>query len=177
MTQQSESIHKTVQGISSYREVTNIEFQPHFRVSLPSNWILSYKAIPREKANWLALAGPRDEAFGRNTTLSVLVKETDNPEITLDVFAQNSIKEKMAGDFSTEFIRPTTVSGKAAVEIKINSEVVNPFTFKQGKDKHQWVVTQQDRYFVTVKYSASEDLFNQYVGAFTKAIESFTFIK
>jgi hypothetical protein len=177
MNHQSEPNQHSVQGISAYREVTNTEFQPHFRVSLPSNWILSYKAIPKEKANWLAFAGPRDQSFGRNTTLSVLVKEANDTGPTLEEFAQNTIQDKMAGNFSTEFIRPASISGERAMEIKINSETANPFTFKQGHDKHQWVVIQHDRYFVTIRFSASEEFFDKFADAFNKAIESFTFLK
>ena len=83
----------------------------------------------------------------------------------------------MVGDFATEFIRPTSVSGKAAIELIIKSKTAYPFSFKQGIDRHPWFVVQQDRYFITIRYSASEDILTKYADAFIKAIESFTFIK
>lgn len=176
MTIQSAFEKQPIEGITGYREVKNLQFEPHFSISIPSNWNFSYNPIPKEKTNWIALGGPWNEEAQRNSSLSIMVKEDWHPEKTLDESAEHSIIDKMVGEWAVLYIRPATLAGLEAREVKTKCRSMNPFTAIFHDDLHQWVIFRHGKYTFTIHYSSSERDFETYFEAYTKAIESFTFI-
>lgn len=128
--------------------------------------------MPKEKVNWIALGGPWDSEVQRNTSIHLMFKEDWYPEKSLDESAEHSVIDKMIGDWTVLFIRPTTIDGVEAREIHTKCNSFNPNSFHHYDEMHPWVIFRHDRYTITIHYSASV----KYFEAYTKAIESFTLL-
>ncbi|MGB7538146.1 MAG: hypothetical protein WBM17_06375 [Anaerolineales bacterium] len=176
MSEKQPSTQQPVNGISSYRLFTNSAFQPHFNLMLPTNWLFHYIVWENEKTNWVSITGPLDDEAGHNNSIHITITENADEGRPLSDLVQLSIRNKMIGKCSNASIDSIIISGHEAREISVKCSSTNPFRNTMGIYHHQWTIFQHDSYILTIHYSATDRDFVKYVGAYKKAIDTFSLL-